>query len=129
METIRWHQRSQHKTWLIVPEKDLLQDQDHVPEILSQKEKLYPQQMQSSRKKLKTPQMEKLSSFDTNAILKTALELIHAPEHVPPVLWSRSLWLLGRYSWALTTEQGSTVFQIAVANNFQCIVIGRRVVK
>ena len=66
------------------------------------------------------------SSFDTNAILKTALELIHAPEHVPPVLWSRSLWLLGRYSWALTTEQGSTVFQIAVAalnNSNSCIAI------
>ena len=53
--------------------------------------------------------------FNTGQVVQTALDLLRAPQHVPPVLWSRSVWALGRYSWALTTEQGIEVYQIAAS--------------
>ena len=50
------------------------------------------------------------ASFCTSSVVATALALIKSPQHVPPVLWSRSMWVLGRFSWALTSEQGSECF-------------------
>jgi importin-9 len=54
------------------------------------------------------------SLFNTGAVIEIAFKLIRAPQDIPPVLWSRCMWLLGRFSWALTPEQGCECFKIGV---------------
>jgi hypothetical protein len=55
------------------------------------------------------------ASFCTSSVVVTALDLVRSPQHVPPVLWSRAMWVLGRFSWALSPEQGSECFTIGAS--------------